>query len=460
MRGAGHARAQLIAQVDAFPEEQAVDLTYILVPGPICVFGELRFEGVQSIQEGFLRARIDIPSGAPFDPGLLTTNQERLYRLGAFSAVTVLPVLDEEGQEIPILVQLQESRPRQMSGGFGFGLETRRWDLHGSFEWSHRNLFQRLVSFRTATRLGYAILPQLSSGIRVASSDHFPIAEQELELSWPQFPAPSLLSRALIRAELGLESGYKFVTPALVTGITWQPRLGINVDVSYNLEYWNYFGIQPSARELFCGEGSSDVSGAALEPCAAGDDELRSRDPYLLSYLEEVLTVDLRDDPVDTSRGFLGSLALAQAGLGGSYQYLKFHTDLRGYLPLWPGKLTLALRGRGGLLLPFGPRAGVPLSSRLYAGGAYDVRGWGSRGLPPPGGNANPQATPVGGEVVLGGSVELRARLHRLVSLASFFDVGRLYEDLSSFDLAAMQPTVGGGVRVHTPIGPQRTEGI
>ena len=60
VRGAGHARAQLIAQVDAFPEEQAVDLTYVLVPGPVCVFGALRFEGVESIQEGFLRSRIDI----------------------------------------------------------------------------------------------------------------------------------------------------------------------------------------------------------------------------------------------------------------------------------------------------------------------------------------------------------------------------------------------------------------
>jgi translocation and assembly module TamA len=197
--------------------------------------------------------------------------------------------------------------------------------------------------------------------------------------------------------------------------------------------------------------------------------------PYLLYLLDFTLTLDLRDDPLQTRQGYFVSLLL-RLGVdptGGYYdsdpqrdyyRYFLVKADVRGYYPLQE-RVTLVLRAAATLILPFGESSLCPPDERLFSGGANSVRGFpyhaigtwktcaaGDTGCvapPPPGGNTLWEA-----------SVELRVRVIGDFSVAAFFDAGNVLDGAFSTAFPAssraFHPTVGAGIRYQTGIGPLR----
>ncbi|HET6568873.1 MAG TPA: BamA/TamA family outer membrane protein, partial [Rhodothermales bacterium] len=107
-------------------------------------------------------------------------------------------------------------------------------------------------------------------------------------------------------------------------------------------------------------------------------------------------------------------------------QYFRYVTDLRRYYPVARGRV-LAWRFTGGFAQTFADSSLIPFDRRFYAGGGTSVRGWPLRSLGP-GSTGNY----FGGDILLEGSAELRARLIRNMfaadwSGALFTDAGNVW---------------------------------
>jgi outer membrane protein insertion porin family len=112
---------------------------------------------------------------------------------------------------------------------------------------------------------------------------------------------------------------------------------------------------------------------------------------------------------------------------------------------------------RVGFAPPLGDTEEVPISERFFAGGDSTNRGFGRDELGP---KTMPGGVPLGGEGLLLFNEEFRFPIWRRIRLKGtlFYDAGNVYLTLSDFDPTDLRHTLGGGLRLETPIGPIRAE--
>jgi hypothetical protein len=166
---------------------------------------------------------------------------------------------------------------------------------------------------------------------------------------------------------------------------------------------------------------------------AAGSAEVRSflgpTDPHGVALFAYGLQWDDRDSEVTPRSGSFDDL-LVRLAPGGTpafpYRYGEATLDARLYVPLWRGRLTLALRAVGDVLFGDPPVYTLARIDEEYAfGGPNEVRG-----IP---------AQRYAGKVKAFGSAELRADVasfHALgkpmqLGLVAFFDGGRVWADVT-----------------------------
>jgi outer membrane protein assembly factor BamA len=454
----GHAHAQVERRADAYPEEGVVDLTYTVTPGPVCRYGKILLLGLRTVPRKRVEKEVRISEGERYSTAALRELQADLFGLGVFSVVTVTPDLkDPTDDVIGVQVSMRESRPISIKFGGGIGLERGRDDAHISFTLTHHNLFGKLVQLYSQNKFGWAVVPGITR-----PKSHGPIGQGELELLEPT-PLIWLRLRQRVRFEADVESGYSYLSPQVSVGTDFRLHRRLSVGIGYNFElFWLY----QQDPELF-------------------NEQLRRRVPeidvdglYTLSYLDQHLTWDVRNDPLFTTRGALVNFSVAEAGLGGSFEYLRFHVDLRGYIDPIPKMLIFALRLQGGLIHPLGDTESAPLSQRFKLGGSSSIRGWtrdllGPRYYPLTCESGDPCGSdscgrrecdpyPTGGHVMLAGGPEVRFFPLAIQSWrfggAAFLDVGRVWSSPEQFSLQSLMWSVGGGLRVVSPVGTIRLD--
>ncbi len=166
------------------------------------------------------------------------------------------------------------------------------------------------------------------------------------------------------------------------------------------------------------------------------------------------VTLDKREPYLPYSKGFIWDVTLEQAAkvLGGEYDYLKYWTQLRYYLPL--NRFVEGVVDLDGLWTEDMPvlfaarlRAGaatvdeLPAFTRYSLGGMNTLRGYNSRSFE-------------GNSMILG-NFELRVPVHKNFSLVGFYDVGNADNDMDWGDL---HDDYGFGLRVKTPFGNLRLD--
>ena len=182
--------------------------------------------------------------------------------------------------------------------------------------------------------------------------------------------APSAASSLHGSAEIhvDVQQGYKLWSPKADVGLVWTPLRPLRINVAYQLSY----------NDLFPDERLSDL--------ADENPELALSDGYILSYFEESVVLDLRDQPLAPSKGVFARIDLVEtAGPRDSdFHYIKVSGDLRGYLPLGSPRLVMAARlGGAWLQHTREDKDATPVNHRVYVGGDGSVRGWKSRYLGP-----------------------------------------------------------------------------
>jgi len=455
----GYAYARVSRRADAYPEEQLVDLTYRAEPGIPCRFGVVAVDGLERVPRKRVEREIRIEPGDPYSLTKLQKLQADLFGMGVFSMVTVTPDRSDETREtVPVQVTVREAKPISIKLGFGMGMERGRDDFHASLGVSHNNVFKALWQLQANVRAGVAFVPDLLSRDTIG-----PVAETDLQLTQP-LPIRALTLWERGGFEIDVESGYKYLSPSAAVGLNCRIHRTLSVGIAYHYEFFWLYSQAESLSELTTYEMP----------------ELDTDGKYNLSYLEQHLTWDARDDPVTTYRGAYARFSVAEAGgfLSGGFDYVKLSWEVRGFIDLVPKTLVLAVHVQAGWILPWGETSAAPLSQRFKIGGSGTVRGWGRDSLGPryypeadtdgldcssADASANDcEAIPLGGHLTLFGGPEIRAYFIRAgkakLGMAAFLDAGRVWADESSFDLADLMFSTGLGPRLVTKFGTFRLD--
>lgn len=176
------------------------------------------------------------------------------------------------------------------------------------------------------------------------------------------------------------------------------------------------------------------------------------------------LSMDLRDNRLDPTTGFTGSVTYQLAGtfFGGGNKFNRFNLDLGYYHPLvW--KLIGHIRGNLIVADAYGGKS-LPAQERIYLGGTTTVRGFKTFHLSPTEIVTDDDGTMhrerIGGTKALYFNNEVMFPLYEPLGLKGlvFFDAGNAFKEGESLSLSDLRPTAGGGVRVATPFGLVRVE--
>jgi outer membrane protein assembly factor BamA len=471
--GYAHARVERTARVD-LPRKLAV-VRYDAEPGSVAVFGSLDYGDLQRIPEAPLARAIGISPGDPYSTSTLQSAQRAALDLGVFSSLRLSPLLDSgaDPRIVPIAVTGQTAPVRMLRLATGVRLDNVRTDVHLLASWENRNFLgglrrllleanPSLVFFGSSLpelRFPDRLLPQID--LRARFRQPGLLENRTAGLLWVDYDIRAVLARNAERSQTVL--GYR------------QAQAGFGLDRTLGTGFY----IRPSENLQI--EKPFAYAGP-LDP-----DLNRS---LVLSYVEFLGNLDLRDDATRPRQGLYVSAQPQLAGPLGDARDLRLEQELRAYVPL-STRATLALRANVGTLFPFNygePDPDAPRRQRVrdaqlayfrgfFSGGVNSNRGYPARGVGPhavieffyPGGSViagecTADSTdercklPVGGLSLWELSTELRLDLSGPLSLTLFCDSSDVSPSLLDFRFDRPHLSCGPGLRYDTPLGPLRAD--
>ncbi len=440
----GYARARILgeARVDRPNRTARVDLH--VESGPLCTFGELHIEGADDLPLGPIADATRIDPGEEFSLHDVQEAQKAVFGLGAFSGVVVEPMLETDANPDPSVIDVRVTvTPARrhrfgLGGGVQSGVVTRGdsepisvplWDLHLKAQYENRNMLGGLRRLRLEER------PRMI-----------------IQEPFPSFDRPRFGN--VLSAELR-QPGFLEARTTLVAGAEHEfgpdPfdtffRHRVDGRLSVERNFWQHrIFASLGWRASFYRVPSDELTNAGEEPPS----------DYDLMYLEQVVRLDLRDDPNRPHAGFFMQLRAQEAGffLRSSWDYVRLTPDVRAYIPL-PKRITIAARFAMGMYFIRGVDPDIdetsaalgPRDLRIRGGGASSNRGYlaGRLGDGTDGGTRRWEA-----------SLEMRFPVTADLGAVLFADVGDVSRD-PNFRFDHPQTSVGLGLRYFTIVGPIR----
>jgi translocation and assembly module TamA len=411
------------------------------------------------------QVRLAAPDGQLYSEEALTEAQRRVTNMGVFAVVKVTAgAPDHATGRIAVLVETREAPLHTLKLGGGIRVDQIRNEARLLGEWTNRNFKGGMRRLTLHAEAGWAFIPNayaVETNAQDTALRNGPIARVRLEFEQPQFlRRPSLRERSTVEVTRTLEQAYDDLGGSLANGVIWQPRASLTIYPSHHLQ----------GDQLNGPPGAGVLTSPLTLGCKTSGDSCF----VWLSYLEEIITWDRRDNVLEPRNGFYASLSLQQGGgpLLGDFNYYRVLPDVRGYVSVGEDdELTFAGRLRVGELLPTSGNAqDSAVVTRFYGGGSQSMRGFNDRRLSPllesqlpasPGSpNAPPLVTiPIGGDGMIDGSLEVRYAVTSNLIVAAFLDFGQVtMGSLAPTDFTHVLLAVGAGVRYLTPVGPVRLD--
>jgi translocation and assembly module TamA len=472
LQNSGWATAEVTQAAHVLPEAHEVTVKYEVKPGPRYRFGAIFVAGAGSVPRSRIRERAgeEIKPGAWYDQSKLGAAQGRVFNLGVFGGVRVnRGTPDPDRGIIPVVVAVHEAPFRSVRVGPTVGIvSSTRVDASGLVGWTHRNFLGDLRKLDLSLTAGYAwLLAERRGGF---------IGTATAALTQPGAIGPNVDLGIRLEAQRGLEQGFNFwaqrgrvLLPVhLGKRVTFVPSYSLEV---YELEL-EQGGSLPNANDP-----DHPLPNPLLASCERG--------VCLLSYLEQRIELDARDNPLDARRGFYLALAVQEGNrVGGhGYRYLRFLPEARVYIPLGE-RSVVAARARAGAFVPVNESRDPPTVALFEAGGPSSMRGYAQNRLSPmtptcrqiqdPDHPDDPTAkvtrcgspwVPTGGNGLVEYSVEARFPLRGNLFGAIFVDAAFVsYRSAVPsaftyvFDPRRLQWAAGFGIRYRTPVGPLRLD--
>lgn len=428
------AEVEGVARVDASSRKAWIG--YSVTPGPKSVFGRVIVEQAGYLPTDRIAAATLIEKGAPYDLDDLRDAQRAVVALGGVAAAQVDPILPDEGNVIDVRVRVTPVRKQGFSLGAGIqagelktlteNVSVPQWDVHLLGRYRHQNLFGGMRQLLIEERPRLIVQRQFPRATVPRFGNDFLIS-----LRQPGFIEPRLALIASAAYLYGPDPFDVFFRHRIDTELAverdfWKGRLSLRI------------GIVNSIFRVPSGEVQFDGSPAPSDS--------------LVTYLQQLIRLDFRDDVARPHQGAVMSLAVQEAGyfLPSSWDYVRLLPEVRLYAPL-PAHITLAARFSLGMY--FITHAAESLDSLQQELGPRDLR---LRG----GGASSNRGFPPGllGDGLEGGtrrwlaSLELRIPVTPRITLAGFMDMGDVSQE-ERFRFDYPQAASGFGVRFFTLVG-------
>ncbi len=446
LRATGWGDAKVKQSARVVPEEGIAEVAYDVEPGLRLKFGPIEVSGAVVVPVERLREKVALAltPGDWFDPERLETAQARVFEMGVFGGVRVVRgTTNAELGEIPVLVEVREAPFRSVNVGPGVAFQQNRWEARIAGGWTHRDFLGDLRRFSTDGRAGWAFLPSPFAPLKQGF-----VGLGGVELFQPRTFGTRVDTNLRFELERSIEDAYSFWSERGRIGFPFRIGRHLVLVPTYAVEAYEVEGIA----------GTQAVRSAPLLTSCA-------HRLCVLSYFEERIILDLRDDPIETRRGTYFALSVQQGfRLGGyGYQYLRFLPEARAFLPLG-SRVVLAARVRVGGLVPIAEASPPPIVARFTAGGPLSMRGYYVGRLSPMQ-RQDGNYVPVGGNGLVDGAVELRLDASRSFGFALFLDAGNVSKPdtggvawLAAADPTLLRYAAGVGARYRTPVGPLRLD--
>ncbi len=402
----GMPRAKLSAKAYIDIEKYEARLEFNISQTQKLKFGNIAINKLETIDDEYIKEKLRLKEGEPYDSKKIDESYKNLYATGAFESVNIKPVLDEDGDSVPIDINVSLGKQRSFKAGVGYDTDEGPRLKAG---WLHRNFYGNLKRFEAIAEV---------SGIR--------------QNVGAKINVPKVL-------------GFEFEDMAKYEKVKYQgyqEKIGSNA-FKFKIPYkttTHYVGFLTESGSVTAEDES---------------EEIKSSD-FFINALTYEYAIDRRDSIIDAKKGFYTAwnIEFADNFVGSTINYLKSNIEARKIFGFDDGSyfrdFLFAARGNIGTINDF-RKNDIPVFKRYFAGGSFSNRGYGYRKL----GKKDSYGNNVGGNSIIDYSIEARYKTTKSLWGVVFLDSTLLNENSLAFN-GEYKPSVGAGLRYDTIIGPVR----
>ncbi len=401
-------------------QSKTVGVLYVVDEGVPSRIHDVKIIGNEATEDYVIRRELALHPGDLADRRKIRASQTRLKNLGYFERVDVIPESTEREDEKNLRVEVTEQHTGSFQVGAGFSTEDA---LVGTLELGEANFdvgkFARMEGFKGA-------------GQRMRLRMQLGTERNDVVLS---FVEPWWLDKRL-RLELDAFTHSRFEDEYEQETV----GAGIKVTKAWR-KYWRH-SAGLTVQQIKLTDFEDDVSALLLS----------EEGNYNATRLLFSVSRDSRDSFVQPTRGSRLTLSteLLTEAIGSYSDIVRLDLAARKYFPL-VHDMVLKLGGEVAVLRRIsGKRAAI--FDRYFAGG-MSVRGFKRREISPIDDAVHEE--PIGGKSMLLGRAEIIYPIFKLIYGSAFCDAGNVWEDVDDLDPFDLNVSVGAGVQVNLPIGPQ-----
>lgn len=405
----GHPYVSVKSNTEFTPDRSGVNVSFAVDEGALVRMGNIYYQGNLKTRRKVLDRELKIKPGDEFSLATLMEGQKNIRDMGIFKSVQFkTPGLKEKEDQVPLLVDVEETPPYYIQGGVGYRSDN---GFYGNARVGDRNLFG--MNYDTwvngeISQVGY---------------------NAEVALNQRKFFGTDISTTYSVSYERKEDFNQTFGIKDLVGSINFQRKFDPeHLTASLGLRY--------ERREQFPQDSSTITDDTYL--------------PRGILVTTPGVAYDTRDSFVRPSKGIYSSLSVdISKGLENSLDnFLKYRFLLHGYWrPL--SRLTFAGMGGVGYIDPYDTSSSIPVDQLFYLGGTFTVRGYAENML-----RYDSQDNPVGGRLSVNASLEARVELISSLEATIFYDTGAIQKSVTDAGTDSFRSSVGLGLSYITPIGP------
>ncbi|GGZ31423.1 membrane protein [Echinicola pacifica] len=409
-------------------------------------YGDITYLMYQNrYSEKIIDSRVFIQKGSKYSKTAVLETQRQLANLDIFRFINIS--FDTTGNQITTRIFTQPNEKYQITNQLGASITEQLPGPFFSHSLRNRNLFRGLEIFEFNFRAGL-------EGVASATTAGGVYRSRELSTSasiiYPQFLLPfskqGLKRYGKYNPRTRTLIGYNYVNrPEYI-------REGFNTVLAYNWATTNQrqqYTISLLDANLIRSNLDPAFEERLVELQEQGNNLINSFQSSYVSSISGQVIINFNQYGLwQRDRSSLWRLYFESGGTSFNlinadyfkdrslqyFQYLKFQSDFRRYIPL-SRKTTFAYRINAGLAIPYGISEGVlPYEKYFFAGGSTSIRAWKPRRLGP--GTYTPQTDEEGnfdyryeqpGDILIEGMFELRRKLFGYFDGVFFVDAGNTW---------------------------------